>query len=479
MWHSLRLRLIGWYLLLLGSVLLLFSAGTYLAVHKLLLDNFDDVLSQQAQVIAQTIDMTSGTPTLSDDVQLAGHRDSEHFTRLYRADGTLSLDHNGAAEGAPELPDAVSKALHGQKEMTEVRVREGPMRIATFPISQNGQIVGVLQVGVSLEDIGDTLRTLRKVLLTLTPMLLLLASGGGLFLANRALVPIDRITRIAQRINAENLSGRIGTTGLDDEVGRLAHTFDAMLARLDTSFAQQRQFTADASHELRTPLTAIIGQIDVALERPRSSESYRTTLAAVREQAQRLARLAGDLLFLARADAQPATTNIERIDLGGLLTAVVAQVDPLAATRQQTIELTPLPPLIVNGQEDQLIRLLLNLLDNALRYTPNGGQISLDGTCNGASVTIRVSDTGPGIASEQIPRVFDRFYRVDAGRNRVQGGSGLGLAIAQSIAQVHGGRITVESVVGEGSSFVVFLPVDGPLKARHTADKSMLAVRSR
>ncbi len=475
MWHSLRWRLTGWYMLLLGSVLLIFSLSTYLAVQKLLLDNFDDVLSQQAAVIAQTIDVTNGTPTLTDDVQLAAHRDSEHFTRLYRADGTLVLDHNGIAEGAPELSEALNGALRGQRQFTELQVRQRPMRIATYPIMQNDRIVGALQVGVALEDVDDTLRALRKVLLTLTPAMLLLASGGGLFLANRALAPIDRITRVAQRINAENLSGRIGTTGLDDEVGRLARTFDAMLERLDAAFAQQRQFTADASHELRTPLTAIIGQIDVALKRPRSPESYCATLAAVREQAQRLARLAGDLLFLARADAQPVTANIERIDLGALLPAIVAQVEPLAAARQQTIALAPLPPLSVKGQEDHLIRLLLNLLDNALRYTPSGGQITLGAIAKGASVAIRVGDTGPGIAPEQLPRLFDRFYRVDSGRNRAQGGSGLGLAIAQSIAQAHGGQIRVESVVGQGSTFTVLLPVDGPPKARRAADERRLA----
>ncbi len=189
------------------------------------------------------------------------------------------------------------------------------MRIATFPIVHDDQIIGALQVGVSLEDIEDTLRSLRRVLLLLFPVMLVLASGGGYFLANRALAPIDRITRTAQRIGAENLGGRIDLQGPDDEVGRLARTFDAMLARLEAAFARQRQFTADASHELRTPLTAIIGQIDVALERPREAASYCATLATVREQAARLARLSEDLLLLARADAQPGAIDVEPLDL--------------------------------------------------------------------------------------------------------------------------------------------------------------------
>jgi heavy metal sensor kinase len=459
MFRSLRWRLTGWYVLLLAGVLLLFSAGTYLAVRELLLDNVDDVLRHQAALLAQTIDLAEGAPVLRGEVALPVRRDSEHFTRLYRADGTLSFDDNTTVGYAPRLAAEARKALRGADAISQVDTDQGPMRIGTFPIQRDGQVVGVLQVGLSLEDSEDTLRTLLKVLLALAPATLLLASGGGLFLADRALAPIDRITRTARRISAENLSGRIGMRGPDDEVGRLARTFDAMLERLDTAFARQRQFTADASHELRTPLTAIIGQIDVTLEQPRDTESYRATLATVREQARRLARLSNDLLFLAHADVPPDAVAFEPLDLSDLLPAIAAQVAPLAAARAQTVALAPLPPLAVLGNEDQLIRLILNLLDNALCYTPPGGRIALDGALDGANVMICVSDSGPGIAPEHLPRLFDRFFRGDRSRGRAQGGSGLGLAIAQSIAQVHGGRIDVESTVGRGSAFTVVLPV--------------------
>ena len=307
--------------------------------------------------------------------------------------------------------------------------------------------------------IEHTLYILLVVLLVMAPITVLLASGGGLFLAHRALSPIDAITRMAQRISAENLSGRIGLTGPDDEVGRLARTFDTMLARLEEAFTQQRQFAADASHELRTPLTAIIGQIDVALGWPESAEYYRATLAGIREQAQRLTRLASDLLFLARTDAQPMPQAVEPIDLGSLLPAVVTQMEPLAAERQQTIIATRSPTGMVYGNEDQLIRMLLNVLDNAIRYTPAGGRVTLGCRRRNATLEISVGDTGPGIAPEHLPRLFDRFYRVDRGRSRAQGGSGLGLAIAQSIAQLHGGQISVESIVGQGTIFIVQLPI--------------------
>jgi heavy metal sensor kinase len=319
------------------------------------------------------------------------------------------------------------------------------------------------------------MQTLLQVMLLLAPAMLLLASGGGLFLANRALAPIDRITRTAQRIGAEDLSQRIDLRGPDDEIGRLAFTFDAMLARIQGAFEQQRRFAADASHELRTPLTALIGLIDVALDRPRDADSYRATLATVREQSQRLARLSNDLLFLARSDAQALHATHEPLDLASLLPAIVAQVEPLAHARDQVVVLNNDAPLLVCGNEDDLIRLFLNLLDNAIRYTPSGGTITVS-TRLGArdlrlvkspssslepqasSFSVAVSDTGPGIAPEHLPHLFDRFFRVNRGRSRAQGGAGLGLSIAQSIVQAHSGRLLVSSVVGQGSTFTVVLP---------------------
>jgi len=481
--YSLRWRLTGWYVLLLTSVLLLFSAGTYITVYKLLLDNVDELLASQANLIVQTVDFNERNLTLQNDSLRAGRRDDEHLTRIYRPDSTLIYDDNPQEQGS-ELAEAVRSALDGDKQIIQVRGHEGQMRVLTLPITHDGQIIGALQIGISLEDLHGTMRTLLKVLLLLAPAMLLIASGGGWFLATRALTPIDRLTRTAQRISAEDLSQRINLRGADDEVGRLAHTFDAMLTRLQSAFEQQRRFTADASHELRTPLTAIIGQIDVAIERPRDAESYRVTLATVREQANRLTHLANDLLFLARADAQPAPVTDELIDLGNLLPAVVAQVEPLADDRQQQIALDQPPELFVHGNEDDLIRLFLNLLDNAIRYTPPGGRISITAaiehsqpTANRASgrmtainaherthaptqpsVVVSIHDTGPGVAPEHLPRVFDRFFRADRGRNRAQGGSGLGLAIAQSIANTHGGRLEVTSTIGQGSTFTAILP---------------------
>ncbi|HWQ12923.1 MAG TPA: ATP-binding protein [Roseiflexaceae bacterium] len=457
---SLRWRLTGWYVLLLAGVLLLFSLTTYLAVQRLLTENFDAVLRQQAALVAQAIDEDDGQPSLAQDVWLPDIRDSQHFTRIYRTDRRRSFNSSTVPEPIPELLDAVEVALRGQQHLAQVRLERTTLRVVTLPIVHERQIVGALQVGVALTGIEETMAALLRVLLVLAPATLLAASGGGWFLANRALTPIDQITRTARRISAENLSGRIGLQGPDDEIGRLARTFDSMLARLEAAFVRQQQFTADASHELRTPLTAVIGQIDVALEWPGTLESYRRTLRAVREQVERLTRLTNDLLLLARADGQFLSEPVEPVDLGSILPALVAQVEPLARTRDVALALPPVPSITVPGNEDHLIRLFMNLLDNAIRYTPAGGQVTLGVMCQPGRVGVRVADSGPGIAPEHLPHLFDRFYRVDAGRSRGQGGSGLGLAIAQRIAQAHGGAITVESAVGVGSTFTVWLPTE-------------------
>jgi heavy metal sensor kinase len=458
MMHSLRWQLTGWYVILLAGVLLVFSSSVYASVQRLLVANFDVVVRHQADLVAEAIDVDHGELRLEREVLLPALRDREHFTRIYRIDQMISFKDSAVGEQIPELPNAVTTALGGEPNLAQVHIDTTTLRVATVPIIDDGRVAGALQVGVALSDIEDTMSALLRVLLILAPLTLLVASSGGLFLANRALAPIDQISRTAQRISAENLSGRIGLQAPNDEVGRLARTLDTMLARLEAAFVRQRQFTADASHELRTPLTAIIGQIDVALGWPANPESYRATLRAVREQIERLSRLTNDLLLLARLDGPVVSVPTEPVDLGSILPALVAQVAPLASVQGVTLSLPALPSIIVRGNEDHLMRLFMNLLDNAIRYTPSGGRIILGANYQQGQVSARVCDTGVGIAPEHLPRLFDRFYRVDRGRNRAQGGSGLGLAIAQSIAQSYGGSISVESTVGVGSTFTVRLP---------------------
>lgn len=316
-------------------------------------------------------------------------------------------------------------------------------------------------MGQSEDDVSDTLATLLPIMVIAYPVALVVAALGGVFMAGRALSPIDNITRTARRISGEDLGQRLDMQLPDDEVGRLARTFDEMIARLDDAFGRQRQFTADASHEMRTPLTIIKGQIDVSLQKEREPEAYRQVLGAVNEEVDRLIRLAGNLLTLTRADAGQIPLTFERVDIPQVVSGVLEQVRSVASDKGVELRLEPGPRAIINADEDLLLQLMLNLLDNAVKYTPSGGQVNAGWTMNGSELELWVADTGIGIAHEHLPYLFDRFYRVDGARNRADGGVGLGLAISRWIAEAHSGSIRAESAPGTGSTFTVLLPTLG------------------
>ena len=281
-----------------------------------------------------------------------------------------------------------------------------------------------------------------------------------MFLAGRALSPIDNITRAARRISAEELDQRLNLELPDDEVGRLARTFDEMITRLDDAFRRQRQFTTDASHELRTPLTIIKGQIDVALQKEREPDVYRQVLQTVNDEVDRLIRLAGSLLTLTRADAGQIPLIFEDMEIAEVVAGVSEQVRYTANEKGVELRFDTGPAVAIKADEDLLLQLMLNLLDNAVKYTPPGGRVHVAWRMNGTGVELQVKDDGIGITDEHIPYLFDRFYRVDKARSRAEGGVGLGLAISHWIAEAHGGSIKVKSTVGEGSTFTVFLPTE-------------------
>jgi signal transduction histidine kinase len=275
---------------------------------------------------------------------------------------------------------------------------------------------------------------------------------------------VDRVTRAAQLIGAEDLSRRLDLDLPDDEMGRLARAFDAMIARLEAAFERQQRFTADASHEIRTPLGIMRSQLDVALARPRSPEEYVRVLEAVRLQVDRLSKLTERLLTLARADGSQ-TAALVPVDLQDIVAEAAASVAGRARALgiRLQVEIEDVPA--AKGDPIWLGQLLLNLLDNALRHTPPDGRVTLsvapalggeDGRANG--VAIRVEDTGEGIAPEHLPRLFERFYRAEPGRARASGGAGLGLAICDWVARLHAGRLTVTSTPGAGTCFTLWLP---------------------
>jgi heavy metal sensor kinase len=297
---------------------------------------------------------------------------------------------------------------------------------------------------------------------------------GGWLLAGRALRPIDELTRRAQQISAHDLRQRLNLDQ-DDELGRMAATFDDMIVRLEEAFARQKRFTSDASHELRTPLTVMQAELGLALARPRSAEEYRQTLVSMDEEVNRLSSIVNDLLMLTRIDVDPAGIPHEPVALHELLMGLVGRVRAIAAERDIAVSTDHLEPVTVVGDPTRLRQLFTNLLDNALTYTQPGGRVTLrlERTRDGARIS--VSDTGIGIAAEDLPRIFERFYRADEARAQNPHGTGLGLAISQSVAQAHRGEITVQSAPGAGTTFTVLLPVDGRKRLRRLYSRRALA----
>jgi len=451
-----RVRLTLWYVLVLAVILAGFSTGVYVALRERLNQNLDNSIDSRLDVLLASIEYRGGQPTLDLPTEEAGEQ--EDFVRTFGADGRVTFDDSPEGSPAPVDANAVEAALAGETTTRTLTVAGESMRAITTPIVREGAVAGALEAGMADDDVKDTLQSLLIIIAVAYPLALGVASLGGAFLAGRALEPIDSITQAARRISAEDLSQRLNLSLPDDEIGRLAQTFDEMIARLEEGFRRQRQFTADASHELRTPLTAIKGQVEVALGQDRDAQTFREVLQVVNEETDRLIRLTGSLLTLARADAGRLPLSRERLELRELVAAVIEQVTPVAEAKGVRLEAGDGPGLEVLADEDLLIQLLLNLLDNSVKYTEAGGSVVAGWRAVDGVVEISVRDTGTGVAPEHLPHIFDRFYRADPARSRAEGGAGLGLSICRWIAEAHGGSIQVESAPGRGSTFTVRLP---------------------
>jgi len=452
--RTIRVRLTLWYVLLLALTLAAFSAGVYFAMRESLYANLDESLEARAEIVAGIVATGGSVSNLPGDPV-----EGEEFIRTFDEVGRLASD-NSAEEFRPPIDEGdVEAALSGQTSQREVSVSGLDLRVLTVPLLADGEIVGAAEVGLADGDVQETLNDLLLVIAVLYPVVLAVAGAGGIFLAGRALGPIDELTQTAQKITADGLGHRLATDGMpDDEVGRLARTFDEMIARLDASFRRQRQFTADASHELRTPLTALKGQAEVALQRERTVEEYREVLRHVNVETDRMIRLVGSLLTLARADAAQIPMAKESIDLRRTIDAALAQVRPEAERRSVLLRGPNTASLIVEADEGLILQLVLNLLDNAVKYTPAGGEVEVSCRLSAGWAEMTVTDSGPGIAPQHLERIFDRFYRADEARDRDHGGAGLGLSICRWIAEAHGGTIVAQSDPGKGSRFVVRFP---------------------
>ncbi len=449
---SLRTRLALWYLLVLGLVLAVFAAGVYWEVRKSLLDGVDAALNSRAVTVLNQV--SGGARGVDYRGGEAPHANAELAVYLFDRRGRLRYSVAGSPRLLPR-PVALDRAWRDQESHVTL---EGQRLYTVRLTDSRGRIYGAIQVIQSLDGVQDTLRELLASLVLAIPALLIVATAGGVFLAGRALDPIDRITRTARLIEAGNLRGRLGPTPRDDEVGRLAATFDDMLDRLERSFAQQRRFVADASHELRTPLTIIRSDLDILRRHPRPVVEHEAFEEGFGEEVTRLSALVEDLLTLARADSGQAELEQDLVYLDAVVDEAAGGLSRLAAARGVAVETYLERDIAVIGDPARLRQLVTNLLDNAVKYTPPGGRVGVTLRGHAASASLAVSDTGIGIAPDALTHVFDRFFRADEARGRAEGGTGLGLSIAHWCAEAHGGHIAVESRLDVGSMFTVTLP---------------------
>jgi heavy metal sensor kinase len=459
---SIRTRLTFWYTGLLAISLFIFSVLVYSLLAGILMAVMDDRLAGQAQNVLSLIQaendpmavLLSGRARLPPIDVFA----SQYYIQIVQADGSpVQLSDNLMSRQLPQPAGIAHDIAAGRSRAYTVDTSQGVrLRVFSLPILLLRRPVGAVQVAQSLALLDDSLAVIRRALLLGSMSSLLLAAVGGVVLARAALRPIQAITQTAQQITqAQDLSQRIPAAVPGDELGRLTNTINDMLARLEALFQAQQRLVADVSHELRTPLTTVQGNLDLlrrgAAQEPRMRSE---ALRAIGDETTRMRRIINDLLLLAQADAG-LKLHRQPVEMDTLLLEVYRQAQVMA--QGVTVRLGAEDQALVLGDSDRLHQLLLNLVDNALKYTPAGGQVTLTLRRSGGWVQVGVEDTGVGIRPEELPHIFERFYRADRSRPR-SGGSGLGLSIAQWIAQAHGGRIEVESEVGQGSTFTVWLP---------------------
>jgi heavy metal sensor kinase len=463
--HGVRVQLTLWYVVAMIVVLAVYAAAVLASVNRSLSDSLNQRLRGDFQWAAAMVDQRpDGTVTWSEP---EGFGDEDRpWLQVWSQDGQL-LYQSAEARRRP-LPQSAKLALQADDRIVAVPTDTVPVRI----LSRRGKIRAkdpaskptVIQIARGEEEMRQQLRDLALILTLGLPLGVAAAGLGGYTLAQRALAPVERMTERARSITAERLSDRLPVHNPDNEMGRLATVFNETLGRLEASFEQMRRFTGDVSHELRTPLTAIRTVGEVGLREHRDAAAYRAIIGSMLEEVDRLSGLVDRLLTLSRAESGQAKLSVEVIDLGELAEDVVSYLGVLAEEKRQSlaVEVAGRP----RGLGDRLVlrQSLINLVDNAIKYTPNGGGVRILVSEAPAGPSIEVSDTGPGIAAEVRTRIFDRYDRGGNSRSDGTGGSGLGLAIAKWAVEVNGGQLSLENTNQTGSTFRITLPRAGPTR---------------
>lgn len=486
MLNSIRLRLTVWYTLVLLAALGVFGVASYVYTGEMLSQNLTLSLKNETEWLREILE---------------GRLDTQRGKIRNPRSGILATppsqkDTTSEAEGLNESETDYTiwnkiyehSLLNSKKQFVYVMDRRGRVFYKSFNLgedtlqapadlkqyqvkvinttlgSQKIRLAAMntkfyeIRVAYPVEEINDVLQNLFSIYLVLIPIVLAISVFGGYFLAKQSLRPVEEITQTARKITATNLRERIRVRNPEDEIGRLTDTLNSMIGRLEASFEQVQQFSLDASHELRTPLTIMRGEIELALRGNKKGSSYKKTLASLLEEVLRMTSIIEGLILLAKADSGNVKLDRKPTHLDSLVSEIKEDAEILAEQKKISVSLSRLDETTVLGDAVRLRQLMLNLVDNAIKYTPEGGKVTLSLLSANGHANFTVEDTGIGIPEEDLKKIFDRFYRVDKSRSRLPDGLGLGLAISKWVAEAHGGRLIAESKVGSGSKFSVILP---------------------
>ncbi len=487
MLDSVRVRLTLWYTAVLTLVLIVLALITYFIFWRSTVQRTDVNLSELSEAFLTTLDAEMKDQSGADSLKLAGqvaiteHRFRDHIFAIFDAAGNAvvssqevppSIPATGSSSGNPLSSHSFQRFLDASARTDrlfgEVKGGRDGYRCFARHFSSSGKAY-TLVILQSLHPQQEMLEEVTSTFAWVIPIAIVLASVGGYFLARKSLAPVVAMSSQAGRIGAANLHERLAVQNDRDELGQLAHSFNSLLDRLSQSFERQRRFMADASHELRTPVAILRGESEVALsQKERSVEEYQESLGVLHHEAERLTHIVEDLFTLTRADAGQYPLQPRDFYLEELVAECVHSARTLALAKRTSLTFEEASESPIHADESLLRRMILNLLDNAIKYTPEGGRVTV--TCRrlGDEYVLSISDTGGGIPADLQPRIFERFFRADKARSREEndgGGAGLGLSISRWIAEAHHGRLELTRSDSTGSTFAAYLPAGPPTSA--------------
>ncbi len=461
---SLRTRVTTWYVGLLATALIVFGAILYFAVQDYLRTGVERSLSGEARAIATSFlsfEEEKGVSWMAGEIiEAYAPEQSGRFIRITRQDGTILYQSGDTRDPhidtrhvpRPELTDSID-TFHEETQNGNQHL----MLYAMSYTSSSGTRY-LIEIGTSLTPIERVLHSLLKILVLITPLILLAAALGGHFLMSRPLRPLVALTKQAERIGTHELGERLPVIATGDEMERLSLSLNRMISRLEDSLSHNRRFSADVSHELRTPLTILRGELEQVLQTSPVPAQTRESIGSALEEIDRMAKIVENLLAIARLDSGTDLMDCQYVDLGQLAQWTVDQMHLIAEEKQIAMRCTHTESAIILADPARVKQVIVNLLDNAIKYTPDGGEVGVSVSISQKVAVLEVSDTGIGIPQESLPNVFQRFYRSDKARSRGSGGTGLGLSIVQAICHAHGATVTIHSSEGHGTSVRVELP---------------------